>query len=58
MIAVETTELKQKKADGVDFGDLDQLKDAGVIAFRTSLCSNSRAMANLLQGFAHRDLAA
>lgn len=58
MITVGTTELKQKKADGVDFEDLHQLTVTWVNAFRTSLYLNSRAMASLLQRFAHRDLAA
>jgi len=58
LIAVGATELKQKKAAGMGSDDLYQLKYTWVDAFRTSLLSNSQAIADLFRRFADLDLTA
>ena len=58
LIALGTTELKQKKAAGVGSDDLYQFKYSWVDAFRTSLCSNSQKIADFLRRLADLDLAA
>jgi len=58
LIALRTTERKQKKAAGLGSDDLYQFKYTWVDAFRTSLCSNSQKIADFLRRFADLDLAA
>ena len=58
LIALGTTELKQKKAARMGSDDLCQFKYTWVDAFRTFLCSNSQAIADFLRRFEDLNLAA
>ena len=57
LIALGATELKQKKAAGLNSDDLHQLKYTWVDAFRTSLISNIDSIQKLTDRILELDLA-